>query len=169
MPIYLWNSWNFGSYELVIRNIEFQNKEEWKGGTMFKLANGEELIISEQEDWVLYGDITWSSNTLGWELAGYYDEDNFTIEIQFSDLIALMEEYGRKIEEKLPIRIPRDEKIDEETDDATRSCAICLSNLKQFMINPCHHICLCYKCSQLEFAECPICRTKIKEIIHVFY
>lgn len=40
------------------------------------------------------------------------------------------------------------------------TCAVCLDNEKEIMLDPCNHVCLCQKCSKA-IEKCPICQQKV--------
>lgn len=40
------------------------------------------------------------------------------------------------------------------------TCAVCLENEKEILLEPCYHVCLCQKCSK-PIEKCPICQQKI--------
>jgi hypothetical protein len=65
------------------------------------------------------------------------------------------------------IKLP--EGKDEPTDDEAKACVICLENLKCCLLLPCRHVCVCIACSNnLKDRPCPLCRTLIITITHVF-
>lgn len=51
-----------------------------------------------------------------------------------------------------------------------KECAICLSNSKDTIIEPCRHMCLCFECAN-EFKnrsqKCPVCRGPIEKFIKI--
>jgi hypothetical protein len=60
-------------------------------------------------------------------------------------------------------------KIDSKESNV-QPCCVCLDNSSNFIIFPCLHLCLCQTCSsKIGKANCPKCRTKIKNIQQVYF
>lgn len=56
--------------------------------------------------------------------------------------------------------------------DMDRDCAICMANVRDCLLNPCHHMVTCYDCGTMLRGRddcCPICRTKITDTIRVYH
>lgn len=52
---------------------------------------------------------------------------------------------------------------DEENSDNSNECVVCLSDLRDTLILPCHHLCLCNSCAdtlRYQASNCPICRLR---------
>jgi hypothetical protein len=48
-------------------------------------------------------------------------------------------------------------------------CVICQDRIKNMLLLPCKHLCLCEECSgHAQVSSCPICRKPIKEKMKVF-
>ena len=47
-------------------------------------------------------------------------------------------------------------------------CPICLDEKKEWMCEPCRHVCLCGTCKKKRISACPICREDVKAIVQVF-
>eukprot|EP00750_Incisomonas_marina_P002704 INCI12569.1.p1 GENE.INCI12569.1~~INCI12569.1.p1 ORF type:complete len:715 (+),score=125.65 INCI12569.1:389-2533(+) len=64
---------------------------------------------------------------------------------------------------------------DDDEDDDDRMCVVCWESPKDTLIQPCNHMCLCYKCAtQLDdrgvrISQCPMCRGQVFDIIKVFF
>jgi hypothetical protein len=60
----------------------------------------------------------------------------------------------------------------QEQPSGTPSCVVCQNALPSYVVQPCTHMCLCSECAPLyrahNLANCPICRTPIQELTHVF-
>lgn len=59
----------------------------------------------------------------------------------------------------------------QEIDDVHRACVICQEYLKDHMISPCRHVCLCGMCAKKVIQKkekCPVCRSAISKIEIVF-
>ena len=84
-----------------------------------------------------------------------------------------LEDIKKKVDKKIEKKV---EKKVEQSISPKRTileienCCICTDITSSKIINPCGHICLCYKCSKkfpTNFKKCPICRTKINSIIDI--
>lgn len=50
------------------------------------------------------------------------------------------------------------------------TCLICYKNRRECAIIPCGHFSMCFSCSNKNASEnCPICRSKIKSILKIYY
>ena len=52
---------------------------------------------------------------------------------------------------------------DEENSDNSNECVVCLSDLRDTLILPCRHLCLCNSCAdtlRYQASNCPICRLR---------
>ena len=47
------------------------------------------------------------------------------------------------------------------------TCCICLQNVKDVVLFPCKHLCICWHC-QKRVSTCPLCRKRITERVRVF-
>ncbi|ODN05775.1 hypothetical protein Ocin01_00874 [Orchesella cincta] len=80
-------------------------------------------------------------------------------------LYLLQEIYG--IENKNTCR-----KIDDEESDAENSaeCVICMSDVRDTLILPCRHLCLCHSCAdslRYQANNCPICRSPFRALLQI--
>ena len=57
---------------------------------------------------------------------------------------------------------------DEETEDETKACSVCLTNVKCCLVQPCGHLCLCIGCSRAVERKCPMCRKPITRIQRIY-
>jgi hypothetical protein len=48
-------------------------------------------------------------------------------------------------------------------------CVICLDNKKNIVLVPCGHVCICDSCKEKNIKDCPICRTKIENMIKAYW
>jgi RING finger protein 26 len=61
-----------------------------------------------------------------------------------------------------------------ELEKDKRLCVICQDNVKNILLMPCRHVCMCQQClleirqGHLYFAQCPLCRTHIQSTLEVF-
>ena len=46
-------------------------------------------------------------------------------------------------------------------------CGICSKLDSEYIVEPCHHLCLCYTCNKTA-ESCPICKNNIKNTTHIF-
>lgn len=68
-------------------------------------------------------------------------------------------------------KIKLNEKKDISTEIEEEQCIICLDNKKCILYVPCHHVASCNQCAQKIIQskqQCPICRTKVEQMIQVF-
>ena len=56
-----------------------------------------------------------------------------------------------------------------EEDDDARLCAVCLEGLRTNIMVPCGHVCLCARCAQQNWDECPICRTTTTMVMRAYF
>ena len=57
-----------------------------------------------------------------------------------------------------------------EQDDAQIECVVCYSAVKDTMVYPCRHNCLCSQCTQvvrMQSSKCPICRQQAEKFITI--
>jgi hypothetical protein len=51
-------------------------------------------------------------------------------------------------------------------------CCVCLENVKNTALVPCHHMCICGSCADDLMLNvkplCPLCRTEVRKIIKLF-
>nr|CAB3263816.1 E3 ubiquitin-protein ligase MGRN1-like [Phallusia mammillata] len=63
---------------------------------------------------------------------------------------------------------PQDD--DDDDDDDSAECVVCLSDMRDTLILPCKHLCLCSTCAnQLRFQQsgCPICRQSFRALLQI--
>lgn len=65
---------------------------------------------------------------------------------------------------------------DDENSDNSNECVVCLSDLRDTLILPCRHLCLCNSCAdtlRYQANNCPICRLRKSRFLfkssHVYY
>ena len=59
---------------------------------------------------------------------------------------------------------------DEEVEDSGAECVICMSDMRDTLILPCRHLCLCSACAEslrYQASMCPICRVKFRALLQV--
>lgn len=62
------------------------------------------------------------------------------------------------------------EKIYEDESDNSFECVICMSDLRDTLILPCRHLCLCNSCAnslRYQANNCPICRVPFKALLQI--
>lgn len=47
-------------------------------------------------------------------------------------------------------------------------CVICMENLANLVVMPCKHLAICSFCGLGDLVECPICRTKVADVMQIF-
>ncbi|XP_052071331.1 probable E3 ubiquitin-protein ligase MGRN1 [Mytilus californianus] len=87
---------------------------------------------------------------------------------QFVDGLSylLQEIYG--IENKQVDRSKLDP--DDEVDDSGAECVICMSDMRDTLILPCRHLCLCSACAEslrYQASNCPICRSPFRALLQI--
>lgn len=59
---------------------------------------------------------------------------------------------------------------DEDTDDNGSECVICMSDVRDTLILPCRHLCLCNGCAdslRYQATNCPICRAPFRALLQI--
>nr|XP_005887881.1 PREDICTED: E3 ubiquitin-protein ligase MGRN1 isoform X2 [Bos mutus] len=59
---------------------------------------------------------------------------------------------------------------DEENSDNSNECVVCLSDLRDTLILPCRHLCLCNSCAdtlRYQASNCPICRLPFRALLQI--
>lgn len=59
---------------------------------------------------------------------------------------------------------------DEENSDNSSECVVCLSDLRDTLILPCRHLCLCNSCAdtlRYQASSCPICRLPFRALLQI--
>ncbi|KAK3087412.1 hypothetical protein FSP39_005565 [Pinctada imbricata] len=87
---------------------------------------------------------------------------------QFVDgtLYLLQEIYG--IENKQVDRSKLDP--DDDVEDSGAECVICMSDMRDTLILPCRHLCLCATCAEslrYQASSCPICRSPFRALLQI--
>lgn len=62
-----------------------------------------------------------------------------------------------------PLTLGLLQRSDEENSDNSNECVVCLSDLRDTLILPCRHLCLCNSCAdtlRYQASSCPICRLR---------
>lgn len=78
----------------------------------------------------------------------------------------LQEIYG--IENKINQKSSKDE--DNELEETGLECVICMSDMRDTLILPCRHLCLCRDCAEslrYQASNCPICRSPFHALLQV--
>jgi len=73
----------------------------------------------------------------------------------------------RKVEKKLEL----EEKPDQEAEEDSHQCTICLTNKKCVLYAPCNHVASCNECAQKILKgtkQCPLCREEVKAMTHIY-
>lgn len=118
-----------------------------------------------------------------------FGEDNYSIKIIKQKLLAggmellLQELYGLENKQK-----PRGEEEEEEEaevgggedggkdsdsegeDDLGAECVICITDIKDTLLLPCRHLCLCSSCAanlRFQASNCPICRAPFRALLQI--
>ncbi|GAB1610166.1 probable E3 ubiquitin-protein ligase MGRN1 isoform X1 [Argonauta hians] len=59
---------------------------------------------------------------------------------------------------------------DEEVEDTGSECVICMSDMRDTLILPCRHLCLCNNCAEslrYQASNCPICRAPFRALLQI--
>jgi len=60
--------------------------------------------------------------------------------------------------------------IDDEVDDTGAECVVCMSDMRDTLILPCRHLCLCNSCAdslRYQANNCPICRAPFRALLQI--
>lgn len=60
--------------------------------------------------------------------------------------------------------------IDDENEDNSGECVICMSDTRDTLILPCRHLCLCNSCAdslRYQANNCPICRAPFRALLQI--
>ncbi|KAL4240040.1 hypothetical protein ACF0H5_000835 [Mactra antiquata] len=79
----------------------------------------------------------------------------------------LQEIYG--IENKTE-KIKDDDGDDDDLEDSGAECVICMSDMRDTLILPCRHLCLCSTCAEslrYQASSCPICRSPFRALLQI--
>lgn len=60
--------------------------------------------------------------------------------------------------------------VDEESEDNSSECVICMSDMRDTLILPCRHLCLCNSCAdslRYQANNCPICRAPFRALLQI--
>uniref|UniRef100_A0A8C9TU77 E3 ubiquitin-protein ligase n=1 Tax=Scleropages formosus TaxID=113540 RepID=A0A8C9TU77_SCLFO len=60
--------------------------------------------------------------------------------------------------------------LDDENGDNSNECVVCLSDLRDTLILPCRHLCLCNSCAdtlRYQANNCPICRLPFRALLQI--
>lgn len=56
--------------------------------------------------------------------------------------------------------------------NSEKECVICMDSLRDCVLHPCHHLCVCINCGKLLLKRsdsCPICRRNITNAFRVYH
>lgn len=73
------------------------------------------------------------------------------------------------IHNRCPQRCPQPSS-DEETEDGGSECVICMCDVRDTLILPCRHLCLCNSCAdslRYQANNCPICRAPFRALLQI--
>jgi len=60
--------------------------------------------------------------------------------------------------------------FEEDFDDCGADCVVCMCDLRDTIISPCRHLCLCYACAEslrYQASNCPICRAPFIALLQI--
>lgn len=60
--------------------------------------------------------------------------------------------------------------VNEEIEDGGLECVICMSEMRDTLILPCRHLCLCQACAdslRYQANNCPICRSPFRALLQI--
>ncbi|KAH3863639.1 E3 ubiquitin-protein ligase MGRN1-like isoform X2 [Dreissena polymorpha] len=80
----------------------------------------------------------------------------------------LQEIYG--IENKNNDKVKDDDGDEDDMDDSGAECVICMSDMRDTLILPCRHLCLCSTCAEslrYQASNCPICRSPFRALLQI--
>lgn len=59
---------------------------------------------------------------------------------------------------------------DDDLEDGSSECVICMSDMRDTLILPCRHLCLCQSCAdslRYQANNCPICRVPFRALLQI--
>ena len=59
---------------------------------------------------------------------------------------------------------------DDEVEDTGAECVVCMSDMRDTLILPCRHLCLCNTCAdslRYQANNCPICRAPFRALLQI--
>lgn len=130
-----------------------------------------ELTLSDNDTDDEHSDVSLYSQSFS---SGESDPE---IEVQ---LPTEQERYSLRSRSSTPSRLVKSMTSDDfereiERERDKRKCVVCQDANKSVLILPCRHMCLCIVCAnaivhsqQLDRHICPLCRTRIQKVIHVY-
>lgn len=80
----------------------------------------------------------------------------------------LQEIYG--IENKHNEKVKDDDGDEDDFEDSGAECVICMSDMRDTLILPCRHLCLCSTCAEslrYQASSCPICRSPFRALLQI--
>lgn len=80
----------------------------------------------------------------------------------------LQEIYG--IENKTNEKTKEDDDDNDDIEDSGAECVICMSDMRDTLILPCRHLCLCSTCAEslrYQASNCPICRSPFRALLQI--
>ncbi|XP_060582699.1 E3 ubiquitin-protein ligase MGRN1-like isoform X2 [Ruditapes philippinarum] len=80
----------------------------------------------------------------------------------------LQEIYG--IENKNNEKVKDEDGDDDDIEDSGAECVICMSDMRDTLILPCRHLCLCSTCAEslrYQASSCPICRSPFRALLQI--
>ncbi|XP_045214260.2 probable E3 ubiquitin-protein ligase MGRN1 isoform X1 [Mercenaria mercenaria] len=80
----------------------------------------------------------------------------------------LQEIYG--IENKSNEKVKDEDGDEDDLEDSGAECVICMSDMRDTLILPCRHLCLCSTCAEslrYQASSCPICRSPFRALLQI--
>ena len=143
-----------GGRTLTLLNIRAESHILRNGTTTIKLHNGHELEYKDQS-------MTYDGKPVPLDFLFSMHNVTNSLTLEFSEFLDFLED--------LPSQEPaRLDGADEETEDESRACVVCLDNVKCCAIMPCAHMCVCIACGKKVTQSCPICRGAVKSVKRIF-
>jgi hypothetical protein len=65
-------------------------------------------------------------------------------------------------------RSPKRNRDGEDEEDVSSECVICMDSKKNYLIEPCMHLCICSNCVDKVKDSCPVCRGKVTKKTRIF-
>ena len=100
---------------------------------------------------------------------GAYVLKNIKQKLYVDGLSYLLQEiYG--LENKMADLPGKMNQFDDEYDDCGADCVVCMCDLRDTIILPCRHLCLCYACAEslrYQASNCPICRAPFIALLQI--
>lgn len=142
------------------------------GNESFNLQGRKLTVLNLQIDQLLIvgnrRTLRWAGNELIYDGNLHYNGKQVDVSQLFSADRSVMDwaEFRMRLERISERKL---EGQDQQTEDESQACVICMDNRKCCAMIPCGHVCLCIECAnEFRSKSCPICRMTVDKINRIF-